>query len=427
MTGLARAGKTAFLTSVAANLLALGAGRPALPLLRQRLGGRLSVGLAPVGASEVPRFDHAAHLAALAREPAEWPARTDATGLLALELVVERTGFATVLPAQRVRLEFLDYPGEWLLDLPLLRLDFSAWSEQVFRRLEGRVEAAEFLAFTTALPAGAGADEALAAAGHRLYRAALVRLQDAGFSMLQPGRFLMPAPGPEPGWTPFFPHRGTGGLHGLLERRYRAYVAAVERDLSDPLFGRMDRLLVLVDVLSALSAGAAAFADMRAALMEVAGALRWRWSLIEFVGALARLEAPPRVVSRVVFAATKADHVGQRQRGNLVALLRSIIEPVVPVRSAYFAMASVLCTEDATMMLEGRPVSAVRGRPVGELVMAKSYPGEVPGAAPDSSFWTHPFYALPAFQPVHLADGGRAGIPNLEMDAVLLALLDDVL
>lgn len=431
VTGLARAGKTAFLTSAAANLLALGAGRPVLPLVGQRLRGRrLTVGLAPAGASEVPRFDHAEHLAALAREPPEWPARTDATGLLALELVVERTGFATVLPPQRVRLEFLDYPGEWLLDLPLLRMDFSTWSEQVYRRLEGRAEAKEFLAFAMALPAGAGADEALAAAGHRLYRAALVRLRDAGYSMLQPGRFLMPAPGPEPGWTPFFPHRGSGGLHGLLERRYRAYVAAVERDLSDPLFGRMDRLLVLVDVLSALSAGAPAFGDVRAALMEAAGALRWQWSLMEFAGALARLEAPPRVVSRVVFAATKADHVGQRQRSNLVALLRSIVEPVVPVRSAYFAMASVLCTEDATMMLggtlEGRPVSAVRGRPVGERVFAKSYPGEVPSGLPDGSFWAHPFYALPAFQPVHLADGGRAGVPNLELDAVLLALLDDV-
>ena len=68
MTGLARAGKTAFLTSVAANLLALGAGRPALPKLLARLGGRLpSVGTAPAGAAALPRFDVTSHLAALAQ------------------------------------------------------------------------------------------------------------------------------------------------------------------------------------------------------------------------------------------------------------------------------------------------------------------------------------------------------------------------
>ena len=45
-----------------------------------------------------------------------------------------------------IRLELLDYPGEWLLDLPLLRMGFSQWSDAVLRRLEGRAEAAEFLA-----------------------------------------------------------------------------------------------------------------------------------------------------------------------------------------------------------------------------------------------------------------------------------------
>ena len=50
VTGLSRAGKTAFLTSAAANLLA-------------RTQPRFS--LAPLEAGDVPRFDHAAHLAAL--------------------------------------------------------------------------------------------------------------------------------------------------------------------------------------------------------------------------------------------------------------------------------------------------------------------------------------------------------------------------
>jgi predicted YcjX-like family ATPase len=399
------------LTSVAANLVALGAGRPVLPAVTARLAGRrLGVTLAAAGASGVPRFGYAGHLASLAADPPAWPVPTSAASLLAFDLVVPRAGFGQMLPAQHVRLELLDYPGEWLLDLPLLRTGFAEWSNQVLQRLEGREEAAAFLAFAIALAAGAPADEALAATGYRLYREALQRLRNAGLSLLQPGRFLMPPPGDAPPWMAFFPYRGSGALGGLLARRYDAYVAAVERDLAEPLFGSLDRMVVLVDVLSALHRGQAAFDDMQAALAS-----------------LARLRLPPRVISRVVFAASKADHVGERQRENLASLLRRIVEPVAAVPATYLPVASIVCTEDTVMRLGDRAVSAVVGHQVGERARAKSYPGEVPSSPPDARFWAEPFYALPNFQPVRLPLEGRAGVPNLNLDAVLLALLDDVL
>ncbi|MGI4955047.1 MAG: YcjX family protein [Janthinobacterium lividum] len=428
VTGLARAGKTAFLTSVAANLLAFGAGRPVLPALAQQLRGRRpTIILAPAGASPVPRFDHAAHLAALTADPPAWPDRTDAASLLALDLVIPRTGFGAALPPQRIRLELLDYPGEWLLDLPLLRMDFAAWSEQALRRLDGRREAADFLAFVAGLPRDAGVDEALAKAGHRLYRAALQRLRESGLAMLQPGRFLMPAPGPEPAWMGFFPHRGGGGLHGLLARRYAAYTEAVQRDLSDPLFGKLDRMVVLVDLLSALHAGPEAFADTRMALAEAAGALRWRRNLLETAAALGRLQAPPRVVSRVVFAATKSDHVGARQRGNLAALLRHVVEPVVPVRASTFAIAAVRCTGEDVIELDERAVSGVVGRVMGDARPVRSYPGEVPSEAPDAGFWRHRFLQLPNFEPLRPLEDGKGGVREIGLDALLVSLLEDVL
>ena len=432
MTGLARAGKTAFLTSVAANLLALGAGRPVLPALAARLRGRgISISLAPAGASGVPRFDQGAHLAALLREPPAWPARTDAASLLALDLVIPRVVMGASLPPQRVRLELLDYPGEWLLDLPLLRMGFGDWSERVLRRLEGRKDAAEFLAFVAGVPAGAAGDEALAMAGHRLYRAALGRMREAGLALLQPGRFLMPAPGPEPGWMPFFPLRGSGGLHSLLARRYDAYVEAVRRELSEPSFGQLDRVVVLVDLLSALAAGEAAFQDTRDALAAVAAALRWDRSWWETALALGRLRAPPPVVTRTVFAATKSDHVGERQRANLVALLRHVVghgaKPGAPVRAAYFAMAAVRCTGDEVMQLGEHAVSGVIGRRLGEERAVRFYPGEVPSEAPDGRFWAHRFLRMPEFEPLRPVDGGRGGVRAIGLDAVLLALLDDVL
>jgi predicted YcjX-like family ATPase len=145
VSGLARAGKTALLTSIAANLLAFGQNVPCLPALATALSGRrLRVRLAPSGADDLPRFDYARHLAALAADPPRWPERTDAASLLALDLVLDRTGLLANLPPRRLRLEFLDYPGEWLLDLPLLRQDFASWSEAALRRID-RAEAAGFL------------------------------------------------------------------------------------------------------------------------------------------------------------------------------------------------------------------------------------------------------------------------------------------
>lgn len=441
MTGLARAGKTAFLTSVAANLLALGAGHPVLPGLARRLKGRrVQVALAPSGASGLPRFDHPRHLAALTRDPPAWPERTSAASMLALDMTFARERLGISLPSQRLRLELLDYPGEWLLDLPLLRIGFADWSAAVLRRLEtpaAAPHAAEFMAFNAALPASAPADEALAATGHRLYRAMLHRLREAGLSLLQPGRFLMPAPGPEPAWTPFFPNLGTGGLGALLARRYAAYVQAVQRDLNEPMFGNLDRIVVLADLLTALHAGPDAFDDAAAAVAAAAGALRWRRSWIEAAWALGHLRRPPQVVSRVAFAATKADHVAERQRGNLAALLRSVAQggiggasgtgDAAEARTSHLTIAAVRCTEDFVWTLDGRPVSAVRGRRIGDERLLRSYPGEVPDRVPDDAFWAHPFLRLPEFEPLRPPQDGRGGVPELGLDALLCFMLDDVL
>jgi predicted YcjX-like family ATPase len=433
ITGLARAGKTALLTSLAANLLALSAARPALPAVSDILRGRrLRVAIAPAGAADTPRFDVPSHVAALAADPPRWPARTTSVSLLALDIDVPREGFLAPLGPIRRRLEFLDYPGEWLLDLPLLSQDFAAWSAAMQHRLESLPTpeiARSFLAFMRALPSGVAADETIAATGHRLYTETLNRMRDeAGLSFLQPGRFLMPPPGDPPPWTQFFPLPGRSPLADLMQARFAAYVEAVRRDLVSPMFGDLDGLVVAADLLSALHRGPSAFADAQAALAAAADALRWGQSWTDWLAAFARLELPGQSIGRVAFAATKADHIAARQRGNLAALMRSVTRvPENGATSAVFALASVRCTEDVVETLAGRSVSAVRGRIIGEPRPARFYPGEVPDSPPDDSFWQHSFLALPDFEPMRLPDAGRGGIPQIGLDALLAFLLADVL
>src|ERR1700739_3675132 len=112
ITGLARAGKTALLPSLAANLLALSAGRLSLPALSDRLRGRrLSVAIAPAEASDIPRFEVEPHTGALSSGSRRWPARTTSCSLLALDLYVPRDGLFAPLGPQWRGLEFLEYPG----------------------------------------------------------------------------------------------------------------------------------------------------------------------------------------------------------------------------------------------------------------------------------------------------------------------------
>jgi predicted YcjX-like family ATPase len=132
------------------------------------------------------------------------------------------------------------------------------------------------------------------------------------------------------------------------------------------------------------------------------------------------------VIRRVAYAATKADHVAARQRGNLRSLMKVLTERETDMAAAWFALASIRCTEDASWQLGGRSVSAVRGRVVGQGV-ALSYPGEVPDQPPDDAFWSHKFFALPDFEPTRLPNARRLGVPQIELDALLAFLLDDVL
>jgi len=433
ITGLARAGKTALLTSLAANLLALSAGRPALPAVAERLRGRrLQVSIAPAAVSDIPRFDVPSHVAALAADPPRWPARTTAVSLLALDVDLPRDGLLAPLGPHRQRLEFLDYPGEWLLDLPLLGQDYPTWSEATLRRLETLNDAGlarTFLSFVRGLPAGAPADEALTLTGHRLYTDLLHRLRDeTGLVFLQPGRFLMPPPGAAPPWTQFFPLPGRGPLANLMQARFKAYGDAVRRDLMSPMFGNLDELVVLADLLSALHRGQPAFADAQLALAAAADALHWHHSWADWLAAFARMKLPPRRIGRVAFAATKADHIAARQRGNLTALMRRVARvPDTGATSAAFAIASVRCTEDIVETLAGRPVSAVRGRIMGEPRPARFYPGEVPDGLPDTIFWQHRFLALPDFEPMRLPEACRGGIPQLGLDSLIAFLLTDIL
>lgn len=459
VTGLARSGKTVFLTSLLANLLALGRGRDTLPALTRALaaGGGMSAGggatggigvrLVPPASETVPRFEIAAKLAALADDRPEWPARTDDVASVAIEIAWPAPGLLRArlgLPPRRLRLEFLDYPGEWLLDLPMLDLDYAAWSRATLARLEAparRAVAAPFLDALGRLDLRAPADEAAIRRTHAAYRDALFALRDGhGFRYLQPGRLLCPGPRSDAPFLWFFPappgEAPAGSAAALLRARFDAYCRDIRAQAAATGFAGFDRQVVLVDALSALHAGQAAFEDTEAALADIARAYRYggntlaRW-LTGLAGMAFGGAAPARMIERVAFVAAKADHVPASRRPALVGLLRAMAEGsalrAAPARRgmSWHAAAAVRATRDVTVTHDGRTLAAVAGVPEGATAAQPFYAGDFPGGQPTAAYWRHPYFALPAFRPPRIEADGTLGIPHLGLDEVLLALIGD--
>ena len=190
VTGLARSGKTVFITSLVANLM----DRGRMPGLVAAAEGRLLTAyLQPQPDNTVPRFDYEAHLGDLTSRSPHWPESTRAVSELRLSLKVQPGGLLSGLQGPRViHLDIVDYPGEWLLDLALLDKSYAEWSEEVMQRIKGRSEAADFLVLSGQTDATQPAGEPVAKALSASFTTYLNAARDAGYYDCTPGRFLLP-------------------------------------------------------------------------------------------------------------------------------------------------------------------------------------------------------------------------------------------
>ncbi|WP_029005200.1 YcjX family protein [Azorhizobium doebereinerae] len=366
VTGLSRAGKTVFTTALIHALIRGGR----LPVFEAANAGRIaSAELKPQPDDAVPRFSYEDHLAQIV-EARRWPAST--TRISELRLVIRyappRGGLRTLT------LDLVDYPGEWLLDLPLLDMsfaDFSRTSLALARDPARAILAAPFLAALAASQPSGPENETTArtlAAAFTQYLAAC-RGERVAMSLLPPGRFLMPgdlegspaltfAPLDLPGDA----KPAAGSLAAMMERRFEAYKSAVVRPFFRDHFARLDRQIVLVDALSALNAGPAALADLERALDSILAAFRLGRNSL--VSTLFR----PRI-ERVLFAATKADHLHHTSHDRLEAILQRLVERALgraKAEGALFdvaALSAVRATREASVTRGGQVLPAIVGTP----------------------------------------------------------------
>jgi predicted YcjX-like family ATPase len=453
VTGLARSGKTVFITAIVRNLVEGGR----LPFFGPAAEGRIvRAFLEPQPDDMLPRFAYEDHLAALARDPPEWPESTRRISQLRLTIEYYPRGFLRrTLGLNTLHVDIVDYPGEWLLDLALMELDYRAWSQAALAIAQNPRHAdvaGPWLKFLDDLNPDNGRDEQIALAGSSFYASYLKAVRDANLSPigLGPGRFLLPGDLEGSPLLTFFPlplkeadpiRRGT--LAAMMERRYLSYREHVVLPFFQDHFSRIDRQIVLVDALAALNAGDRGLEDIERTLGAVLapfrpGSARWFMSLFT------------RRIDRILLAASKADHLHHSSHGRLEALLERATRNAAERAGAAGAQTKlmVLSALRATREAEARrteqqlgcvvgvpmPGESIEGQVFDGTKQAAIFPGDLPGGtAPatvgDSSVLvaedTHFLRFRPPRIPRVTPTGEPAPWPHIRLDRALDFLIGD--
>ncbi len=436
VTGLARSGKTVFITSLVANLMDRGRMPGLVAAQEERIEAAF---LQPQPDDTVPRFDYETHLGALTARSPHWPDSTRAISELRLSLRVRPTGMLAGLQGPRtVHLDIVDYPGEWLLDLALLEKSYGQWSEETLTRITDRDTAAEFVARAQAEDSAQALEETRAQALAKAFTAYLNAARDAGFYDCTPGRFLLPgdlAGSPVLTFAPLPPQSGAPrrSLWREMERRFEAYKAQVVKPFFRDHFSRIDRQVVLVDALGAIHKGPQAVEDMRGAMADILSAFRPGTNAF-----LTRLLLGRRV-EKILFAATKADHLHHLQHGRLTAIIEALIREArdrasfAGAETAAMAIASLRATTEETRSHDGRDLNCVRGTLLETGKTAAFYPGALPDdparllgpARAGADAWLDAEYQVMNFAPAQLSLKPGDGPPHIRLDRAAQFLIGD--
>jgi uncharacterized protein len=430
ITGLSRAGKTIFITSMIRNLEAYVRGVNTLEAFTRngKAESIVRMEIRPIRSEKIPLFPYDEITQRLTCKGNDWPKSTAAVS--GLEIVLHLRSRLR----NRLHVEFIDYPGEWIVDRTMLGpgVSFRDWSRRIMERLLPLAPTTEMMDFAEFMEtvdwySSIGAQEA-ALSAHRRFKSMLEACRDkAGLRYLQPGRFLLPGPSGDvpflwfaPVTTEVDPNKAAPeSLYRVMERRFAEYVRDA-RDFSKTYFGPIDHHIVLVDVLSALAGGKAVYDDTRLAVMEIAETFARKGNPVRRL--VSKHSAP-----KATFVATKADYLHHDEVGNLIVHLSAMVAGGLDqmlergFSDKPRAIASVLCSNDT--MLNDQPGVLFLNSDTN--CQTKFRFGRIPSEVPSDAFWTREgaIFSLPCMVPPHLDPTAKSGITHRGLDEVLFDVL----
>jgi predicted YcjX-like family ATPase len=237
-----------------------------------------------------------------------------------------------------------------------------------------------------------------------------------------------------------------------MAHRYEAYKRVVVKPFFINHFARLDRQIVLVDTLAAINAGPARCATCAMRSARSLPASRRAKTRSSRGCSAARID-------RIVFAATKADHLHQRNHGRLEALMQLLTERAIKHATSTgatvdaVALASLRATREGRITRGGQTMDCIIGTPQkgqtigGETFDGKTeaalFPGDLPEdprdvlADPDHAFSSpkgisdaeSADFRFLKFRPPALGktpkDAEDAVMPHIRLDRTLEFLLGD--
>lgn len=442
VTGLSRSGKTAFITSLINQLLNINSlDNSHLPLFEAvRNQSVLGVKRIPQLDLTIPRFDYEANLRDLMSQPPRWPQSTRGVSETRLAIRYQRRHglLRHIKEKGTLYLDIFDYPGEWLLDLPLLELNYQQWSQELQRLNQGvRLEVAQqWLQKVRQIDLTGTADEDILAQLAKDYTAYLQVCKAQGLHFIQPGRFVLPgelegAPVlqffpltdlSEEQWTQLKAESRSNSYFAVLNQRYEYYRQHIVKGFYRDYFANFDRQVILADCLTPLNHSRQAFSDMQEGLQQLFKNFHYGKRTL-----LNRLFSPR--IDKLIFIATKADHITSDQLPNLVSLMRQLVQEggryveFEGIETEYTAIASIRATQQVNVNQNGKSFKALQGVRSADKQKITVYPGSVPNKLPKADFWQQQKFEFDQFEPQQLEQGEI--IPHLRMDAVLQFLLGD--
>lgn len=438
VTGLSQSGKTAFITALIDQLQRAGvsARLPAWEALQEGRILGVQRGIPPH--HHIPVFDVDGAMRALQQEPPQWPVSTTHLSEIRLELRYRSQQLLRRKIGQnlcRLYLDIVDYPGEWLLDLPLLQWDYATWSQQMQLQLRDPLRqryAQAWVPQVTRWQADQAAQNCMSAVqqASAAFADYLLQLkQQEGLHYIQPGRFVLP--GEYAGapllqfvpWLADIPTQKTGphSLYHLLEDRYNAYKTHIVEPFYRDYFRRVDRQIVLVDCLQPFRFSATAMSDLHMSMAQILSCFRYGQSHY-----WQKLLAPK--IDRLLFVASKIDQVTPEQHPAVLQLLQELVHSGMAkarfdgVMPHCMAAAALCATDYRQVVYQGRTMSVVHGYDAAGQERA-IFPGTVPSHIPDARNWDSLALQLNVWAAPHPHEPRR----HIRLDQIIQTVLGDKL
>jgi len=451
ITGLRRSGKTVFLTSLINQLLdggeeafkafldqgvTIGAREDRSTSQPSWLSYEKYLNFFSSSKKQIPRFPYEEHLDAFRQATPHWPTHTTRLSKFRLYVTLQR-GTST----QDLLLELVDYPGEQLLDAPLLGQTFEQWSEEAIKEARlglRRGLSIPWLQACDELTSNAANNKETVSAVVDEYRKYLCACRGQGLTFLQPSAFLLQGEDTKDLDLLFCPlpqrvFQQAEDIARQFAKRYQQYQEQLVKPFCQEVT-ECDRQVVLVDVLQILKQGVYCFNDTRRALLKILDVYGYtpeasKWSLWALLGL-------GQTASRVVFVATKADQANYATRVNLERLLQDVINTAyqnlrtkIPHGLSFRFCAANRCTTDARKTLDGQELSCLTGQREDRPHEGEGtwYPGEVPPDWPNDWDPVQHAFKFPNFLPKQLPKRDGATIAHINLDKVFLHLVEDFL